>query len=112
MQRLLEKFSENPIPWVLAGLLAFSVYAHYQTSTAFTQTCGSLLYYLEGYPNLDTASMDPTGAALQQRIETHQRLMQEDSEAGRQFRWTEKLKEELSSKCSDRFVSHESPPRW
>ena len=37
--KLNEKFRRNPGAWILAGLLAYSVYFHYQTGVKLTRVC-------------------------------------------------------------------------
>jgi hypothetical protein len=44
-----QSFISNPIVWILAGLLAFSIYSHYRTGKMFTSACDDLLTLSEDF---------------------------------------------------------------
>lgn len=47
LKMLSNKFTDNPIAWILLGLLFFSVYSHYQTGKKFTEVCIEFKFYKE-----------------------------------------------------------------
>jgi hypothetical protein len=46
-----EAFSENPIGWIVFGLLVFSVYSHYRTGSHFTTVCTDIADTTREIPN-------------------------------------------------------------
>ena len=61
LERFKQSFRKQPLAWILGGLLALSVYWHYQTGTKFSETCLAITALMEGYwePNAEIR-LDPS----------------------------------------------------
>jgi hypothetical protein len=108
---LLTVFEKNPLAWILAGLLALSVYSHFRTGAKFTEACTLFDALQQGYfetatpPNL---SLD--WEAIGKQATDHERLMAEDSREGREYRWRYRTKGDLEKICGSRLAPPEPSP--
>ena len=67
MFRLLDRFSDwlsrrflgNPAAWILGGLLVFSVYSHYETSSEFSDVCVIVNSLEQGYSDFYVNQASP-----------------------------------------------------
>jgi hypothetical protein len=112
-QSFSRRFWENPIAWILGGLLAGSVYFHYRTGVEFTRVCETIASLEQGYFDLETTqSYEPTGIdldAIMMRVKKHERLMQVNTAEGRAYRWWQKEADYLERTCRNRPADHPDP---
>ena len=106
------QFAKNPLAWILGGLLAFSVYSHYRTGSAFTRVCETVAALEEGYLDLESNQrFEPSGIdinAIMVKVEKEQALLQANTPEGRAFRWWKHNTDQLRSACSERLSEPDS----
>ncbi len=104
---LLQRFQDNPVAWVLAGLLVYSVYSHYQTGKELTQVCETVAYLHDGYFDLEAhEKFDSTGIdmdAVMVKVERAQMLSKADTAEGRAYRWWRAYTMYIVDVCSERL---------
>ena len=114
-QRWSKSFVENPMAWILAGLLAFSVFSHYRTGTQFTEVCNRILMLREGYFDLETSrKFITTGIDLDSmmaEVKRHEELMKAKTAEGRAYRWWRYHGNKSERICSDRMAEDSRDPR-
>ena len=90
-KRFWQSFEKNPGIWILGGLLVFSVYSHYQTGGKLTEMCVATTALTERY-------------WLEAKFDGHDRLMQEDSDEGRDYRWIFYSIRKIEELCGERLA--------
>ncbi|MCP4316485.1 MAG: hypothetical protein GY789_10830 [Hyphomicrobiales bacterium] len=111
LERLKASIYRAPITWILAALLVFSVYSHYQTGARLTEVCQRFEYLKEGYYDAETSQGFLTkGFNINEFIrhaEEQQRLLAEDSPEGRAYRWWVYELNEIGDFCDKRLAEPE-----
>lgn len=112
-ERFTQAFTKNPGAWILAGLLAFSVFSHYRTGEKFTNVCETIVILEDGYFDLETSlKYQTTGFdvdAIMIKVKKHEELMKSNTPEGRAYRWWRKHSQYLSKVCGNRLA--EPDPR-
>jgi hypothetical protein len=107
-ERFTQSFTKNPGVWILAGLLAFSIFSHYRTGVKFTNVCETILMLEEGYFDLETSQKyHATGIdldAIMVEAKKHEELMKSNTQEGRAYRWWRKHSQFLSKVCGNRLA--------
>ena len=105
---LLQSLKSNPLAWVLAGILVFSIFSHYQTGKELTQVCETVASLRDGYFDLETLERsDTTGIdldAIMVDVERVQMLLNADTAEGRAYRWWRDNSIYIVDVCTERLA--------
>lgn len=112
-KRITHSFTKNPVAWILAGLLAFSLYSHGITGRQFTEVCERIAALEEGYFDPESSNQFHTSGidenAIMVKVQEHEYLMTANTHEGRAYRWWRKQSQYLRKVCSARLA--EPDPR-
>jgi hypothetical protein len=105
IERLKKSFADNPVAWILAGLLVIALYGSYRTGSKLREVCELIrepLEWSEGSPLEDDGSID-----LEASVQQSKQLATEDSLRGDLWRWQHGGGRQIDEICSEREADND-----
>ncbi len=94
--------------WILIGLLAYSIYAHYRTGEKLEKVCIDVITLEQGYLDLKSKeTYTPSGIdmnAIMLTVKDKRALLESNTSERRAYRWYRTYSDELKNICNDRLA--------
>ena len=100
IERLKKSLADNPVAWVLAGLLIIALYGSYRTGSKLTEVCDLVREpseWSEASPLEEDGSID-----LEASIQQSKQLKTENSLRGNLWRWQRGSGKRIEQICGER----------